>query len=160
MTRAPVKLAGYLGACYAAAAIGGTITARSLGPWYASLKKSHLNPPSWVFGPVWTALYTLMGVAAWLVHRSKTEERAPAARPALAAWWAQLGLNVAWSAAFFGRRSPGGALGVIVALWAAIAGTMGLSGRVSSVAAWLLAPYLAWTTFAAYLNLRVYQLNR
>ena len=162
LTSGPARLLGYLGVCYGAAGVGGAVTVRSLGPWYSGLKKSQLNPPNWVFGPVWTTLYTMMGVAAWLVGRSGREEagKQSETRPALAAWWIQLGLNVAWTAAFFGLRSPGGALGVIAALWAAIATTIGLSAQVSRAASWLLAPYLAWTTFASYLNLRVYQLNR
>jgi len=159
-----VRLLGYVGVCYAAAGVGGAVTVRSLGPWYSGLRKSRLNPPNWVFGPVWTTLYTMMGVAAWLVGRGggdgERKRERPEKGPALAAWWIQLGLNMAWTAAFFGRRSPGGALGVIAALWAAIVASIGLSARVSTVAAWMLAPYLAWTTFAAYLNLRVFQLNR
>jgi tryptophan-rich sensory protein len=178
ITRGVAPLLGYLGASYGAAAVGGAITARSLGPWYTGLRKSDLNPPNWVFGPVWTTLYTMMGVAAWLVWRSReSRERGASGREgaadgvggsagaagvggALVAWWVQLALNVGWSAVFFGLRAPGGALGVIAALWAAIAVCLRLSGRLSAAAAGLLAPYLAWTTFAAYLNLRVYQLNR
>src|SRR5688500_7667879 len=100
LRRGPALLLGCLALCYGEAGIGGAITSRSLGRWYEGLRKSRLNPPGWVFGPVWTALYTMMAVAGWLVARRSTGEgeTGPDGRAALAAWGTQLGLNLAWSA--------------------------------------------------------------
>jgi len=150
-----LTLAAFLGASYAAAAIGSRWTLPAIPTWYRSLRKPVWTPPNRVFGPVWTALYTAMGVSAWLVSRSESRGRAP-----LLAWCAQLALNVAWSAAFFGRRSPVAGVGVIACLWTAILVTIVLSARVSRAGAALLLPYLAWTTFAAALNVRIWTLNR
>jgi tryptophan-rich sensory protein len=158
----PGWLLGFLGASFGAAALGGLFTARSVGTWYGALRKPRLTPPNWVFGPVWTALYALMAVAAWLVQRAPGDGHA-AGRPAhlaLGAWGLQLGLNVLWSAVFFGARRTGAGLGVIAALWVAVAASAGLAARVTPAAGVLLGPYLAWTTFAAFLNLRIWQLNR
>jgi len=125
------------------------------------LEKPSWRPSNAAFGPVWTVLYTLMAIAAWLVWRS--DDSAPpsktARKQALGAWGVQLALNVAWSAVFFGARGPGGAMAVGAALVPAIATTAALAGRVSKTAGLLLVPYLAWTTFAAALNARIWQLN-
>jgi tryptophan-rich sensory protein len=167
-------LGGFLAASAGAAALGGLFTARSVDSWYRTLRKPAWTPPDWVFGPVWTALYTLIGLAAWLVRRGATHPRrgqepagagdaaqtADVVRPALATWGVQLGLNVLWSAVFFGARRTGGGLWVIGALWAAIAACAALSARVTRLAGLVLLPYLAWTTFAAALNARIWQLNR
>jgi benzodiazapine receptor len=150
-----LTLAAFLGASYAAAGIGTFWTVRAIPTWYRSLSKPGWTPPDFVFGPVWTALYTAMGVSAWLVSRGGSRGRAP-----LTAWSVQLLLNVAWTAAFFGRRSPLAGVGVIAALWLAIVSTIALSARVSRVSAALLLPYLAWTSFAAALNFRIWTLNR
>ena len=145
----------FLGAAYGAAALGSAFTLPALDGWYRRLRRPAWTPPDQVFGPVWTVLYTLMAVAAWRLRVSKASSGA-----ALVAWGMQLSLNVGWSAAFFGRRSTAAGLAVIVPLWVAIATTIALSARVSRVAALLLLPYLAWTTFAAALNARVWSLNR
>lgn len=100
-----------------------------------------------------------MAVAAWLSYRA-SDRRPVAVRSAVVAWFGQLVLNIAWSAAFFGRRSPGAGLLVIVPLWAAIAGTVRLVAPLSRLGALLLLPYLAWTTFAAVLNASIWRLNR
>lgn len=159
--RSFAALAGFLLASFGAAAFGSYFTSQSVETWYPTLEKPSWRPPNAAFGPVWTVLYTLMGVAAWLVWRSsdRTTDSAPARRQALLAWGVQLALNAAWSAVFFGARSPGGGLAVIAALVPAIAITANLSRRVSTVAGLLLLPYLAWTTFAAALNARIWQLN-
>jgi len=154
-----LSLLGFLGASYAAAALGSAFTFPALKTWYRRLRKPAWTPPDRVFGPVWTVLYTQMAIAAWLVRRRSPQQPA-AARPALVAWIVQLVLNVAWSAAFFGRRSPAAGLGVIVSLWLAIVTTIALSARVTRPAAALLAPYLVWTTFAAALNASIWRLNR
>jgi tryptophan-rich sensory protein len=151
----------FLAASFSAAAAGGWITRRSMKSWYPTLRKPRFSPPAWVFGPVWTVLYAAMSVAAWLVQREvhRTPARQTVGRQALLAWWVQLALNVAWSAVFFGRRRIRAAVAVIVALWIAIALCIERSARIAPHAARLLGPYLAWTSFAAVLNLRIAQLN-
>ena len=155
-------LLGFLGASFAAAALGGFATSRSVATWYRTLRKPCWNPPDWVFGPVWTALYVAMGVSAWLVRVGMGQERRQTGMgvAALAVWAVQLVLNVLWSVVFFGRRSVGGGLAVIVPLWAAIGATALLSARVAKRAGALLLPYFAWTSFATALNYKVWQLNR
>ena len=144
-----VALALSLAIAFGAAAIGGLATARSLRSWYVTLPKPSWNPPNRVFGPVWTLLYLAMGVAAWLVWTAG--DGADVAVP-LAWYGGQLVLNVAWSVAFFGLRSPVAGVFVIVALWCAIAGTIVSFAPISAAAAALLVPYLAWVTFAMLLN--------
>jgi benzodiazapine receptor len=132
------------------AAVGGIATAGSVGDWYEGLDRAPWNPPGWVFGPAWTVLYVLMAVAAWLVAREGLDDQA--VRTALLLYGAQLALNLGWSLVFFGLRRPGLALAVILALLVAIAATAVAFHGISSTAAWLLAPYLAWVAFAATLN--------
>lgn len=141
----------------AAGAIGSIFTVSSVGGWYTTLAKPELNPPAWVFGPVWTTLYTLMGIAAYLVWRKID---APGAKLALTLYVVQLALNALWSILFFGLHSPGGALVEIVFLWLAIVATIVAFARVSRLAAWLLAPYILWVSFAAYLNYAIWMLNQ
>lgn len=159
--RSLLALGGFLGASFGAAAFGSYFTAQSVETWYPTLEKPSWRPPNAAFGPVWTVLYTLMGVSAWLVwKREPSVETTPAQRSsALVVWVVQLLLNAAWSAVFFGARSPGGGLAVISLLVPSIAATAALSGRVSKPAGLLLLPYLAWTSFAAALNARIWQLN-
>ena len=126
------------------------------GPWYAQLQKPALTPPDWVFGPVWTLLYLLMGVAAGLVWQKVGLRQA---RVALGLYLVQLALNAAWSWLFFGLHWPGWALVDIGLLWLAIAATIAAFSRISVAAAWLLAPYLAWVSFASYLNFMLWRLN-
>jgi translocator protein len=134
----PGWLVGFLGASFGAAALGGRFTARSVDTWYRTLRKPRPTPPDWAFGPVWTALYALMAVAAWLVQRAS--EQGPAARHrarlALGAWGLQLGLNVLWSAVFFGARRIGAGLVVIASLWVAVAAGTALAARVTPTAGW------------------------
>jgi benzodiazapine receptor len=132
------------------AAVGGIATAGSVGDWYEGLDRAPWNPPGWVFGPAWTVLYVLMAVAAWLVAREGLGDQA--VRTALLLYGAQLALNLGWSLVFFGLRRPGLALAVILALLVAIGATAVAFRGISSTAAWLLAPYLAWVAFAATLN--------
>lgn len=150
-----------LATCYGAAALGARFTAASVDTWYRGLAKPRGTPPPRVFGAVWTTLYTLMGLAGWLLwQESARPSRRPAARVALGLFALQLTLNVAWSAVFFGLRRPGTSLGVIAALWLALAATAATAYRLSRAAAALLAPTLAWVTYAAYLNWGFYQRNR
>jgi len=144
--------------CQAAGGIGGLFTATSVGTWYAGLRKPPYNPPGWIFGPVWTVLYALMGVAAWLVVRRGWDS--VAVKAALAAFVAQLVLNMLWSAVFFGMRSPGIAFIELLGLWVAILVTIRLFWRVSPTAGALLVPYVLWVSFAAVLNYSIWRLNR
>lgn len=142
--------------CLGTAGLGAAWTNLSVGDWYATLNKPSWNPPKWVFGPVWTALYIGMAVAAWLVWLKNG--LADAWLPLLL-FGVQLFLNAAWSALFFGMRSPGIAFADIVLLWIAILATIIAFGRVSSLAATLLVPYLAWVSFATTLNWSIWRLN-
>ncbi|WP_395740739.1 TspO/MBR family protein [Prosthecobacter sp.] len=123
------------------------------GEWYSALRKPALNPPSWVFGPVWMTLYTLMAVAAWMVWK-RQGFGAP-----LRMYFIQLALNAAWTPIFFGAHALGLGLGVIVALWVSILLTWLSFRKVNAVAGWLFVPYLCWVTFATYLNFSLWSLN-
>jgi tryptophan-rich sensory protein len=151
-----LALVGFVAAGLVAGAVGGLATAAGLRDWYPALDKPSWNPPGWVFGPVWSVLYVLIGVAAWLVWR----ERADAAvGVALGVWALQLVLNSVWPWLFFGLHLPGWAFAEILVLWAAIAATIVLFRDASPAAAWLLVPYLAWVSFAALLNGAIWRLN-
>lgn len=143
--------------------VGALFTASAIPAWYAMLEKSSLNPPGWVFGPVWTLLYFFMGIAVFLVWASYAEEPTgemkKKKRNALIAFDAQLLLNVLWSILFFGMRDPFLAFLEIIVLWCAIFVTIKLFRPISPVAAYLLVPYIAWVSFAAYLNYSVWVLN-
>lgn len=128
------------------------------GAWYAEIVKPSWNPPSWVFGPVWTVLYVLMAVAAWLVWRAGGGWRG-AAVP-LSLWLVQLVLNAGWSWLFFGQRRIDLALVEITVLWLTILGCVLLFWRVRPLAAGLMLPYLGWVAFAAVLNGTLWSLNR
>ena len=145
-----LALAGFLVLTFLAP-LGGL--AGKPGAWFASLAKPSWNPPPWLFGPVWTLLYITIAVAAWGVWKRAGWNRAHA-------WWlAQLALNAAWTPVFFGLHRPGLAAAVIVALWIAIVGTIAAFFKVERWTAWLLAPYLAWVTFATALNIAIWRLN-
>ncbi len=149
-----VALAVTVGVCFGAAALGSRATIPQLRAWYPSLRKPSWNPPNGVFGPVWTVLYLAMAIAAWLVWRRSGDVAA-----ALVLFAVQLTLNVAWSAVFFGERNVHRALVVIVALWLAIAATLVAFWPIDPVAGALLLPYLAWVTFASFLNRAIARLN-
>jgi tryptophan-rich sensory protein len=153
LTRSAVALAAWLTLSFAAAAIGGFFLP---GEWYATLKKPPWNPPNWIFGPVWTALYIMMAVAAWLVWR---RGEFAVQRLALGLFLLQLLLNALWSPLFFGLRAPALALVDIGFLWLALLGTMIACWKVRPLAGALLAPYLAWVTFASALNWTLWRLN-
>lgn len=138
--------------------IGSIFTVSAIPNWYARLVKPALNPPAWVFGPVWTTLYALMGIALFLVWKSPSvapKER----RRGVVLFFIQLFLNAIWSIIFFGLHSPGWALVDIVALWLAIVWTMFIFYKISKPAAYLLVPYLLWVSFASYLNYSIWLLN-
>ena len=142
--------------CFGAATAGSAWTSASLNTWYAQLRKPALNPPSWSFGLVWSALYLLMAVSAWLVWRSAGWN---GAKYALVLFFLQLGLNVAWSYLFFGLHSPAAALTEIFFLLAAIVGTTIAFLPFSRIASWLMFPDAVWVSFAIYLNFQIWQLN-
>ena len=142
--------------CFSAAAIGGAFTGASVRTWYPELSKPTWSPPDWVFGPVWTILYAMMGISVWLIWRSRGWSGAPLA---LGLFAIQLVLNAMWSVIFFGAQNPGLAFAEIVCLWLAIVATVIAFWRHSRLAASLLVPYLAWSTFAAVLNYTIWQLN-
>ena len=135
--RAALALVAWLVASFAAAAMGGLFMP---GEWYAALQKPSWNPPGWIFGPVWTALYTMMALAAWLVWRQGGWDKQ---RKPLLLFLVQLALNALWTPLFFGWHRPGLAFAEIVLLWLAIAATIALFRTVSRTAMLLLVPYLA-----------------
>lgn len=176
-----VILALFILLCLGAGAVGGLFTADAISTWYPTLTKPSLNPPNWIFGPVWTILYILMGVSLYLVWRSGWKVVNPILVPKKKAWnrWSarfwtgdwqkqnviaifavQLILNALWSYLFFGLHLPGLAFFEILALWFAIIYTIVNFYRISKLAAWLLVPYIVWVSFASYLNYSIWVLNR
>jgi benzodiazapine receptor len=152
--RSVLALAGWLALCFGAATFGALFMP---GEWYAQLRKPSWNPPSWLFGPVWTALYFMMASAAWLIWRRGGF--AANLRP-LSLFLAQLVFNALWSWLFFGLKNPALAFVDIVCLWLGILLTLLSFWTVHRTAALLLAPYLAWVSFAAVLNWTLWQMNR
>jgi tryptophan-rich sensory protein len=149
-----IALGGFLAFCFLAAQIGSWFTASHVEGWYASLRKPNWTPPNWLFGYVWSVLYASMAIAAWLIWR-----RGGGWGRELWLFTAQLALNVAWSAIFFGLRSPAAAFVEIVILWAAILITMISFWRIYAVAGQLMVPYLGWVSFAAALNFAIWRMN-
>lgn len=155
----------------AAGIIGSLFTAPNISTWYAELARPQLSPPNWLFAPVWTTLFALMGIALFLVYekRSSFAQYAGTARGSqnIRTWWVfgiviffvQLVLNTLWSIIFFGFRNPGAAFGEIIILWLAILATIIAFFKISKTAGWLLVPYLLWVGFAAYLNYSIWVLN-
>ena len=154
--RSLLGLLAWIAACFSAGALGSLFTTNSVADWYPQLTKPAWTPPSAVFGPVWSVLYLLMALAAWLVWRSRGFSGATLP---LTLFAVQLLLNFAWSVIFFGLRLPGPAFAEIVLLWALILATLITFWRVIPLAGGLLLPYLAWVSFAAALNLAIWRLN-
>jgi translocator protein len=153
-----IALAAFVALTFSAAGIASAFTARSVRTWYPPLRKPVGNPPASYFGPVWTVLYFLMTIAVWNVWRDG--DGWEGATAAITVFLIQLALNAAWSVIFFGMRSPGAALIEIVLLWAAILATVILFWQISPFSGALLVPYLAWVTYAGYLNAGIWRLNR
>lgn len=149
-------LVGFLVLCLVVSAIGGAVTATSVGTWYQTLQKPSFNPADWVFAPVWTVLYILMAIAGWRIWRLR---RTRASRIALLVFALQLGLNLAWSFIFFGFQMIGLALAEILILLFAIMVTTVLFWRIDRVAGLLFVPYLAWVAYATLLNGALWVLN-
>jgi len=160
------KLVGCVMLCQLAGAIGSVFTTHALPVWYASLNKPWFTPPNWVFAPVWLVLYTLMGVALYLVwekyERAKGKrggEQKAIAKEGIAAFLVQLEFNVLWSIVFFGAKFPFAAFVIVVMMWIVMAYTISKFYKVSKAAVYLLVPYIAWVTFAALLNLFIVVMN-
>ncbi len=151
-----IGLGAFIAICFLAAAIGSWFTAASVNSWYPTLMKPAGTPPAWVFGPVWSMLYVLMATAAWLVWKRSSAD----VTLALAFFFTQLALNATWSFLFFGLRRPGLALLEIAVLLAAIIATTSTFAQVSRPAFWLMTPYVAWVSYATFLNLGIWRLNR
>ena len=142
-----------------AGVLGSVFNFVSIPTWYTTLNKPSFNPPNWVFGPVWTILFLMMGIAVYLVWTKKTMFHQKKKKEALQIYLLQLLLNVLWSALFFGILSPGLAFAEIIILWVSIAITMIKFHKFSNLASYLLIPYLAWVSFAAILNMAIVVLN-
>ncbi len=142
--------------CLGAGGLGSLLGANGIRSWYPQQRKPAGTPPSWVFGPVWTSLYVLMAISAWLVWR----EYGRGARPALLIFFAQLALNVAWPGIFFGSRMAGIAFFEVVILWLAVVFNIFVFYWLVPVAALLLIPYFLWVSYAGYLNFGIWRLNR
>jgi benzodiazapine receptor len=152
-----LRILAFVLVCELAGIIGSFFTAPSVPGWYAGLAKPPFNPPGWVFAPVWTILYALMGLAAYLVYDKGLKR--DDVRKALAVFAVQLILNALWSIVFFGAHLILGAAVVIILLWVMIVGTIWLFSRISKAAAYLLVPYILWVSFATVLNISLYVLN-
>jgi tryptophan-rich sensory protein len=148
-----------------AGAVGAFFTSESVATWFQTIEKPSFSPPNWLFGPVWTTLYVLMGISLFLVWRATSnatnfpENIRSKKILAFVAFGTQLILNVLWSFLFFGLRSPQLAFAEIIILWISIAATIVIFSKISKLSALLLLPYGAWVTFASFLNLQIWLLN-
>lgn len=141
--------------CEGVGILGSFFTVSAIPTWYATLTKPSISPPNFIFGPVWTMLYALMGISLYLVWTSNVKSK----QQALKYFFVQLGLNAMWSIIFFGLKKPGLAFFEIIALWIAIYLTIKAFKKISKMASYLLYPYLAWVSFASILNLSIWILN-
>ncbi len=151
-----LQLLAFILVCEGIGLLGGLWTGPEIPHWYRTLAKPSFNPPGWIFGPVWTTLYLLMAIAAWLVFNvSATSARTLG----LTLFLIQLALNLAWSWIFFRKHAVGAAAIEIAILWFSIGATTIVFSQVSATSAWLMAPYWAWVTFASILNATIWRLN-
>ncbi|MDX5337932.1 MAG: tryptophan-rich sensory protein [Cyclobacteriaceae bacterium] len=150
-----LKLIVSLALPQAAGGLGAFFTFSSVRDWYLTLNRPSWNPPNWIFGPVWTVLYVLMGIACYLIWKSAHPQK----KQLLTLYFVQLGLNALWSPAFFGAESPILGLLVIIPLWAMIVICIIQFKKVSAWASGLMVPYLLWVSFATALNFAIWQLN-
>jgi tryptophan-rich sensory protein len=150
-------LIGFIGLCVLVGVTAGTVTATSVQSWYNFLRQPPLAPPNWLFGPVWSTLYVLIGTSGWLIWcRGATQP----VRHALRLWGWQLLANALWTPAFFGLRSPPLGLAVLLALLVLVSLTIRAFAAIRPLAAGLLVPYFLWGGFATYLNVGIWWLNR
>jgi len=147
-----------IGVCLSAGALGTVFTVSSIPTWYTTLNKPVFNPPNWIFGPVWTVLYILMGVSFALIWLKgvKTQK----SREAISLFLVQLFLNAIWTPIFFGAKNLFLALIVIILMWIFILKTILAFGKINKTASYLLYPYIAWVSFATILNFAVWLLNK
>jgi benzodiazapine receptor len=138
--------------------VAALFTRPQIAGWYATLHKPSFDPPAWIFAPVWTIIYILIAIAAYLVWLRR--DGSPNYLTARAVYIIQLILNFSWSIVFFGLHSIAGALLVIIALWIIIVLNIRWFGKFSKVAGWLLLPYFLWVSFATFLNFSIFLLNR
>jgi tryptophan-rich sensory protein len=148
-----LALVGFVGLCLLVAAADGSIVAGAARGWYLSLNRPPGTPPNWVFAAVWTLLYAMIGLAAWLVWRRTVGTRA------LRLWGWQLAANAFWTPAFFALHSPPLAFAICLVLLGLIALTLRAFLPLRPAAAWLMAPYLAWTGYVTYLTAGFWWLN-
>ena len=147
--------------CLAIGYFSGTVTRSAITTWYPTLIKPSFNPPNWIFAPVWSMLYIMMGIAAGLVwNRLEFSNDKELVKKSLVFFAIQLGLNALWSVLFFGLRNPMLALIEIVLLWLMIYETYIKFGKIDKIAGYLFLPYLAWVSFATVLNASIWWLNR
>ncbi len=137
--------------------LGSYFTRPEIDTWYQTIEKPSWQPPNWVFGPVWTTLYIMMGIAFFLVW--KDESRGRNRKLAMIFWSMQLVLNFFWSWIFFNQHELGLALAEIIVLWIFIFITIVLFGKINKIAAWLMVPYISWVSFASLLTYTIYTLN-
>jgi len=154
-SRQIAALLGFIGAAFVAGAIGSWATFPNVRDWFPLLLKPSWNPPSWVFGPVWTTLYVLMGLAAWRAWRAG----GPAAPRLVRLYFVQLFFNALWSVLFFGLKQPSWALADILVLWGLLVWLQVGLWRSDRVAGALWVPYVLWVSFATALNAAIVRLN-
>lgn len=153
------SLIGWILLVFTASALGSFATSSGLQEWFATLQKPSFQPPNWLFGPVWSCLYLMMAISAWMIWRESNPAKRSKRNQFLILFMIQLSLNVLWSVLFFGLQSPGWAFVEICILWAMIVATIAAGYRVQTWAGHLLLPYIAWVSFALVLNFAIYQLN-
>ena len=141
----------------AVGAVSGFFTSSEIPGWYQTINKPTWNPPSWLFGPVWTTLYVMMGIALFLVWKSDASQSVK--KTAIILFAAQLVLNFFWSFIFFNQHQIGWAVVEIITMWVFILLTIFAFAPISKIAAWLLVPYISWVSFATILNYTIWKLN-
>jgi translocator protein len=151
-----IKLILSIVLCVSLGSVGGLVTVSEIPTWYASLNKPSFNPPNWLFGPVWTILYLLMGISVYMIWKQPVSTER---NKALQVFILQFILNFCWSFIFFGLHATGWALIEMIALWILILLSILHFAKHSKTAAWLLVPYISWVSFALLLNAAIWKLN-
>jgi len=151
------KLIVAIAVCQLAGIVGSFFTTPAISGWYDGLVRPVLNPPSWIFGPVWITLYLLMGIALYLIWQQGLNRKE--VKVAMVVFGIQLVLNALWSIVFFGLQNPGLAFVDILLLWISILLSIILFYKISKPASYLLIPYILWVSFAGYLNYAIWTLN-
>jgi benzodiazapine receptor len=152
-----LKLVASIVICQMAGILGAVFTTNSVDTWYSTITRPDIAPPNWIFGPVWTTLFLLMGISLYIVWNKGLQTRE--SKVAVSVFGFQLVLNTLWSIIFFGLHNPGLAFIEIIFLWISILASIILFYRISKVAAYLLIPYILWVSFAAFLNYNIWILN-